>query len=729
MASSDNYMSRFSPESHFFTTPASMTQDESQAFGPVSEDQFRLTSKFSTPGSKAFAICKGVVLVQPQTGDNNKVNVILRPFTQPITGLNIKYFIYRGLDKDNFFDGDNVIIPGSSSSDFVKKINASFEAFHKRINPEKPVPIFLSKYIGFDPAKQEESLMLSNFFFKESEYVDSNGEFIEQEDMAFELPVIEMGASLGNFSSGECGIDIVLNYGDYTLPAPNDEFVFDLKYARANEAVIKLLPEMSDFQKKQKREHIFQFLDAAAYFGFHTDNGVVKIDNAGVKVSKKGLSIYNEVIHNFYTKNKLYLYIQSDRTRSYNFYDNYTIAESNGKSLKLGATEASVVESAYKNKKWPLIINDAVQVHSETRNKLFLQFVTDNNVNTMLYGQVAQIDNAQHNNFCNADDLKLPDSVDGIPSKLTKIIQLSTPAVSQPGGKSNVATFNILLYQGKGYRYVVGQAPDRWTEEMKDATIPSEWMDDVFDLINSSALLKSKDNESYSLISSQRIKLVNHYYNRTQLGIYAVQTVIVEDSIDTNLADTPMLKRVSYMTETVGVLEYSTSPLRTVIADTRSNASSSVAVAGQRTYALTDPFYFSNVAFTDQGQTINGIELKANNAVPAKKIIGITKGENEQLKELSGTSVDNPRIVFLKDAVEGDYYTSAEGIKYFKYKLGIVKENTEGKMILSAPVPEITVYSLDHNYFCSRKYSEYMIAEPAGVKGDIDNDEIKISIV
>lgn len=708
MASSDNYMSRFSPESHFFTTPASMTQDESQAFGPVSENEFRLTSKFTAPGSKAFAICKGVVLVQPQAGDSNKVNVILRPFTQPITGFNIKYFIYRGLDKGNFFDGDNVIVPGISSSDFVKKINVGFEAFHKRNSPEKPVPIFLSKYIGFDPIQQDESLMLANFFFKESEYVDSNGEFIEQEDAAFELPIIEMGASLGNFSSGECGIDIVLDYGDYILPAPNDEFVFDLKYARANEAVITLLPEMTDFQKKQSREHIFQFLDAAAYFGFHTDNGVVKIDNAGVKVSKKGLSIYNEVINNFYTKNKLYLYIQSDRTRSYNFYDNYTIAESNGKSLKLGVTEASVVESAYENKKWPLIVNDAVQAHSDSRNKLFLQLVTDNNVNTMLYGQVAQIDNAQHNNFCNADDLKLPDSVDGIPSKLTKIIALSNASVGSDGAKVNIASFNMLLYYGKTYSYKAGKIPVDGNV-MSGVLAQPNFFDGVFSLINALPLIATNSESGYSTLATQKIKLINHSYDKVDNVISAVQTIIVNDTI--NKGDQEHLARVTYLTASTDLLNVAVSLSKTVTNDTKSFTSAPLPVTGTKTYQLPEPFTYKLKTFTDDLKQIKGLVLNASDkSNPGKVILGLSKDENDIVRNLINVHNLSNASLFLYDFFEeGSQFVSSESVIYHKYKIGVVGEkNDETKVYM--PDVDIIIYSLDHKYHFSYSYSRYMIS-------------------
>lgn len=709
MASSDNYMSRFSPDSHFFTTPASMTQGESQAFGPVSENEFRLTSKFTASGSKAFAICKGVVLVQPQTGDSNKVNVILRPFTQPITGFNIKYFIYRGLQKSDFFLGDQVIVPTTSTSDFINKVNASFLSFNNRINPGVTPPTFMAKFLGYDPLKQTDNLLLSDFFFKESEYVESNGEFIEQEEMAFELPVIEMGASLGNFTSGECGIDIVLNYGDYKLPIPNDEFVFDLAYARTNEAKILLTEGMDDFQKKLKREHIFQFLDAAAYFGFHTDNGTVKVDNAGVKVAKKGLSIYNEVINNFYTKNKLYLYIQSYRTRSYNFYGNYSIAETEGKSLKKGITETALVESAYENKKWPLIIEDTPQAHSESRNKLFLQLVTDNNVNTMLYGQVAKIDNAQHNNFCNADNLRLPDSIDGVPSTLTKILSLSNPAAGSDGAKVNVASFNILLYQGKYYNYITKKVQGDG-DGLTDVFAQPNFFDDVFDLVTGVPLLEASDNMAYSVLSSQKLKLINHYYNKMQLGISVVQTNIIKDTIETGDETVPLLKRVTYITEAIDISNESTSDTETVTSDTKTTASISGLIALDKTFILPEPLYYSLAQFTDIKLTITGIYLKtANSTIPNKIILGITEIENNQITELIKTnSLINPRLFLLDLFEDRSQLVSTEGISYQKYKVGIVGEKNTGEVILSLTLPEIIIYSLDRQYHFSKEYSKNM---------------------
>ena len=550
--------------------------------------------------------------------------------------------------------------------------------------------------------------MIDSFFFKETELVEENGSSSEIDATAFELPLVEMGESLGNFSGAEAGIDIILNHGDYQLPLPNEEFVFDLAYARAKEAVINLPHELSDFQKKVKREQIFQFLDAAAFFGFHSDGGKVKIDHNGTKVSKTAGAIYDEVIFNFKTKNRLYLYIQSDRTRSYNFYGNYTISEGNANSIKIGNSLTGLTEGVYGIQGWPIIINEAVQGHQESCNKLFLQLVTDNHVNTMLYGQVAEIENAQHNNFCNAEDLRLPDSPEGIPSSFTKIIELSNPAVGPEGAKVNVASFNILIYQGKNYNYIAKKIQVE-LGKVADVLDQPNFFDDVFDLINCSPILKVKQDMGYSILSSQKLKLINHYYDNTHLGISAVQTNIVKDSIETGDSESPYSKRVTYISETVDISNSAGSNTETVSNDTRLTPAVAINVTSDLTYQLPAPLYYSLVQFTDITSTITGLQLKTTgDAIPNKIILGISEAENDQIIELISThNLINPRL-FLLDMFENASLVSAESLSYQKYKIGIVGEKNTAEVILSLIQPEIFIYSLDRRYHFSKEYSKYM---------------------
>ncbi|QPH40850.1 hypothetical protein [Pedobacter endophyticus] len=695
-----SFSSNFAPQSYFFTDPASITQSESEAFGPVNAERFNLTCAFSSSGAMAYSICKGVALLQPQAGNTDAVNLILRPFGQPITGLNIKYFVYRGLAKADFISGETVLADGDSASDFVKKINKSFRDFYASTAPDSDVPPFLARYIGFDPALQPDSLPLDQLFFKQSEYVESNGEFVEKEEEAFELPMIGAGSSLGHFITGECGIDIVLSYGDYSLPTPHDQFTFDLAYARDKKAVITLAEEDSDIQKRHKREQIFQFLDAAAYYGFHSDNGEVTLKKGDGNEKKKGEAIYTDIVSKFHTRNNLYLYIQSNRGRSYDYYGNYG-------DLKVGPTQESLDNKAYQNDGWPLMIDKAPQAHDEVANTLCLQLSTDNGQDTMLYGQVAEIASAK-NNFMDAAGLRQPTADDGTTSDYTSTITLSNPAVGEGGAKLNIANFNTLVYQGRANPYQTGTATDSNGQVTPTYGIPN-FFDDVFDQVTAEPLLKASEASDFGILSAQRLKLINHYYNKKQYGITAVQSLNINDAIDTDETGAT-LKRVTYVTEAVDVLNSAFSLSGTITADTKTRPSVSGAVGGSNTYQLPEPYYYSLQPFTDGTETIRGPILKVSDGtIPAKIVLGLTKAENDRLRDLISTDkVTNARLFLVDLFGDGNELISPENITYQKYRAGIVGEDGDGVLRLYTPEEDVMVYSLDRKYHFSKGYSEYM---------------------
>ncbi|MDN3548775.1 hypothetical protein [Mucilaginibacter aquaedulcis] len=713
-ASSSNFISLFAPQSHFFTDPAVVTQSAVQAFGPASPNIFHTTSSFNiTADALAFAICSGVVSVQPQTGNNNLVNLILRPFKQPIIGINIKYFIYRGLKKVDFFNGDKVIQPRAGTSDFVNRINTAFDSYYAA-NPKLIKPDFLAKFIGFDPVNQPDNSPISDLFFKQSEYVTNNGNSTETTQTSFELPMMPAGASLGRFAVGECGLDIVLNYGDYQLPASNDQFVFDLAYARDNDYSIDLTQITDAFQRKLTKEQIFQFLDVAAYFGFHcTDQGTVTVNNNGTKVKKTGQAIYTDVIQNFQTRNNLYLYIQSDRTRSYNFYENYGMSDTDDHSLLWGYTETSLSPSIYSSNGWPLIIDNAAQSHNETSNRIYLQLVTDNNVNTMLYGQIGRIENAQSNNFCGADSLKSTGGSTSVSQNLTRTIILTNPNTGSDGAKLNIASFNILIYQGVVYDYISAQVTDAQAVTTNTFAQPALF-DDIFDLINARPLFKTDQDAQYSSFTSQKLKLINHYYDNTQYGISAVQTSIVNDTIDTGDTTNPRMSRVTYITDSIDILNNVVANAGRITADTKSSPSVSASITGSKTYQLPNPFYFDIKTFTESSQNIVGIKLlSTERVVPSKVLLGITKNENDQLKNLIITAgLINSSLFLINLYEDGSALVSTENILYQKYYAGVVGETLAGELKLAITDNSIIIYSLDKTCYFSKGYSDFIKDTP-----------------
>jgi len=702
---SGNFVSKFVPQSYFFTDPAAITQTADQAFGPVSEDEYRVTAKFSLSAeSMAYAICTGIAFIQPQTGNADRVNLILRPFKQPIQGFDIKYFIYRGLKKSDFFDSNGAVLQqASNTSDFINQVNQDFADYYGFAFPADPISTFLARYIGFDPTNQNDSALIDDYFFKQAVVAEDGS---ETANLDFELPLIQAGATLANFAAGECGMDVVISWGDYKLPQPNDEFVFDLAYARAAEKMINVAAETDAFKKKQIREQIYQFLDPAAYFGFHAnEGGLVKLNNGNDESVKKGEQIYTDLLSNFHTKNNIYLYIQSDRTRSYNFYGNYNINDDDTNSLKLGVTEASLTERTYEELGWPLIIDASAQAHGETSNKLYLQLVTDNNANTILYGQIAVIDNAQSNNFCGPDDLRTSDDQSSI--SFSKTVILSNPAATSGNNKLNIATFCIIIYHGCTYNYVSGEEVDDTGATVNMLNTPN-FFDDVFGNITVSSVLKNNENSDYSELRFAKPDIINHFFNQVQHGVSAVEWALINDTIDTGLSDLPQLRRITYSTQNIDVLTDATSVTKALTNSTIAPSSQSKAINSDKTYSLPDPFYYDLLPFTDDGQVINGVQISSkDDTVPNKIVLGLTASENDSIKNLMTGDLQNPRL-FLIDLFEnGNDLISPEGVSYQKYKVAVIAEK-DGVLKMYAPTEDVLIYSTDRNYHFSAGYSKYM---------------------
>ncbi|WP_158728533.1 hypothetical protein, partial [Flavobacterium sp. I-STPA6A] len=592
------------------------------------------------------------------------------------------------------------------------KINEDFHAFHDSRkdaqNNPIPLPVFTAKYIGYDPEVLD-STLLSSFFFKESEFVAAGETFNEKDD--FELPMIDMGKSLGSFAEGECGIDVVLNYGDYKHNFDNSEFVFNLEYARKAEA--KIVISGTNINKKLLREQSTQFIDIAAFYGLFVPSQSVSITTSRTQTVKKGPEIYDVIISKFATKNNWYVYIQSDRTRSYDFYGNYKINPSGVNNLKTGLLEnpdtkvVPMTESKYGTFDWPVLVNTQQQANSVTTNNLYLQLTTDNNNNTALYGQIGKIANAQKDNFINADGLRMPPDAEGKYQSLTSQIQLTAPAAA---GK-NIATLSILLYQGKINAYEAKQVLDEAGNPIVQLG-QANFFDDVFSLIDAQPLLKLSGDTSFSKMTSEKLNLINHFYDKKQQGISIAQTLTVNDVIETGIEATPTVARVTYLTEASDVMNNAVSATGSTTPDTKTSASASGAVTKSKTYELPEPYYYNLKLFTDSTQTITGLELKTlDGTTPNKIILGLTKTENDNIKALITAGLKNPRLFLIDLFEDGNELLSPENITYQKYKVGIVAENTSGEKQLFNPETDVFVYSLDRKYHFSKGYSEYVREE------------------
>ncbi|TDQ77462.1 hypothetical protein [Sphingobacterium yanglingense] len=698
----------FQPKSFFFTDPNSITQDALRSFGPQSANVFNITASFQSSGAKAYAICKGTVLIQPQTGNSNLVNLILRPFSQPINGLPIRYFVYRGLRVQDFFNGNLVKDAGTNESDYINKAQQAFENYYTSI--EQPKPLFEAKYIGYDPANQSAELDIDSLFFKQAQY--QSGE--EELQQAFELPMVQAGHSLGYFAQGECGMDVILSYGDYKLENPIDEFAFNLEYARAPLATIDITNVSDEYKSKRIKEQVQQFIDVAAFYGFHAGNGTVSVYEGSAVAKKKEAAIYDAVVSKFYSKHRLYLYIQSDRGRSYDFYGNYYLSDASDNNIRIG--DSSENKTAYKfgSQGWPVQIIESNQSHNTTVNEIYINLVTDSNPNAMLYVQVGSLTNAVKNNFMDAAALSTPENPDHLwINDYTPDLILANPAVGAPMNKEFISNFNSIIYQGKTLEYGVKTI----TEDDAELTqiYNSDFFDDIFDLLTAKPLLKQSMSNDYMVLSSPHIKQIGFLEDTTQKVITAVQTLIVRDSIPNINNPETKVERVSYITEQSDILNYLMDiQSQPYTVDTINFSALSNSTTISSLYQLPDPYFYTITEIVDGTHTIKGISLHAkDNSKPLKIIVGITLEENSRIQDIiSINSLSNPRLFLTEYNQEINTFTDEKGIRYKKYKLSVSGENEENIPELHLPQAEIILYSLDDNYHFSSDYSLQMTEQP-----------------
>ena len=98
---------------HFLTEYQKVHQTEGDKYGPVSDSQYKVTSRLSlktgNTSAKVYAAFKGYVMLFDQIDSSSNietdlVNLILIPFSQNQTFLtpSIQYLVYRGLKRSDF---------------------------------------------------------------------------------------------------------------------------------------------------------------------------------------------------------------------------------------------------------------------------------------------------------------------------------------------------------------------------------------------------------------------------------------------------------------------------------------------------------------------------------------------------------------------------------------------------------------------------------------------------
>lgn len=684
------------PESFFFLEKGkSFSQSLAEKFG-ANGTVFRTTSKISFTGTgKVYTICQGQVFLQPCGTDATKVNAILKPFSQPIKGLAIKYIVYRGLNRSDFFQGD--LITSGTPTTFVDIIKKEFTGLYNMLGIA--VPQFTAQHIGFPVGNSQlEDDLIDDYFLKISKVEVTGGTATEQPKKAFELPMIPRGTHLGN-ANGSVGIDIVLNEGDYTVANDPNPFKLDLAFARKPDHVLDQAVGSNAFQKKLIRETATQFLDIAAFYGLHTQ-GKGKIHMSDNSVMQTVEEIASQ-ISGFKTADTTYLYIQGSRQRSYNFYGNQNL-EGSTNNIKIGSTTANLSLDQFEAG-WP--VKELVAQPS-----LVVQLTTDNNDTAAMYVKqgVLHADTRNEDYFIRGKNL-LQEEANGIDTNFTKPITFKLDKTST--GKT-VASFIQLIYEGKTVKITSETPGPNPGDPVVSTTYDLKDIDDIFGLINVTPKIQSKGDNELVYVIDQNLLLIDFENKAGGKDIATVTTKKVEDLIMKN--DTESLKRVTYETllnnirQNIGAFFES----RAAYQDNSNSGTISYNDKINNFYQLGKPYYLqAEKLIASDGALMTGVSLNVENlTLPSKKIVGITETENTKFKLLiSDKQLNNPKFYFKNILIEEtSYYESSEGRQYKKYLLGVIGESQLGQLLIAFPTDPIFVITLDNLVFTSEEYAKWM---------------------
>ncbi|MFN5443116.1 MAG: hypothetical protein ACK48V_02695 [Crocinitomicaceae bacterium] len=292
---------------HSFIDPNKLSiQNHTDTFGVDSSDpinKFNVTSRFQLDEiAKAYACQDGMMIVQ-QSEVDTLVNIIIKPIESlKVNFNNIKYFVYRGIEKKSLLiDKDKIALEDSTNNEFIARLWKDHKQYKIDFKlPKLPDPS--PKVFGYTDS-------LANNLNIEKIYDNS------QEEVR---PLfVKQGEWFGDFTTThKIGFEIVTSI---------ERINIDLAYLKKEYHQIDAT-DLVGLELRAKKEEILSFIDPAAFFGLHYDVGVNISTNSGVQkttITRKKKELFDLLIEKFATKNRVYLDIRSEFGYSYNFYQNY----------------------------------------------------------------------------------------------------------------------------------------------------------------------------------------------------------------------------------------------------------------------------------------------------------------------------------------------------------------------------------------------------------------------
>jgi hypothetical protein len=690
----------FEPKSYFFTESTIAAQSSAEgAYGPdfvETNTKFNITTQFELANKKAYAVTSGQVLIVPQSGDENesKVNVFIKPLKNVDVGVQIKYYVYRGLKKELFINSSNNILPKSrANTPFMAKVWTDLITFNKLT--EQPTLEIPASLFGYTTTETDTNSLDAKFF---NTYDITSTD----ENKAYNLPIIEAGQYFGEFLDNKGGFEIVLNEGFYYQEKSDTGFQFDLRYAKAEKAVLDLaeITNNPNISEKIYRENVQKFLDPAAFYGAHItekEKGEIKVVDNNAKYNTKA-DIYNNIVSKFSNKNKCYIYLQGNTGRSFNFDE--TLGTD---PLKIGVSE-TLIASPYKTNEWPIIINEFEQTHTEEENNkrkglndLSFQFKFKTiNKNVTLYNTHGVCENEKiEGNFL--INTALYDEANIATQEYTNKVNYSLINNYNLNGSSLltkcIATFIYINYDEKEVEY------------FNDFFGPI----DIKPVIRvhypiSSSLIQKVDNKNLKL------KFKDGYASIYTQGVVTIgnYTVIPPSLPDDNRTRLYVLKK-SDTTENENrtFTQYSSADSGYGFATNKDEYGAYI--YGDKSYEIW------------KGKIIDGTDV-----IDTLQLINFEQDTNPtNFMQLGLTEVDFNKLIYNSEEIENSNHIPADATNLFfhlddsgitqnsifkKYKLGIKYQmsNLIGyiETITYPTISDIYVYTIDGYYFFTKKFSE-----------------------
>jgi hypothetical protein len=649
---------------HFFVDHTQLTSQvsSSDSFGPSSADptnKYDVSANFQLASdAKAFACQSGHIIVTDFFDvvagalDPDLVNVILKPTDGlRVTFPTVKYYIYRGIKRDSFFNAGNFNAEGPSNTDTVRKM---WEDWHANA-ASSPPPIAPSD-LGFDTS-------LPGTVHIEEVFGNS---LVTLSGSPLRARQVREGEWIGTFGfSKKICFEVIVEAELLNL---------NLEYARKSKVQIDIsamtaIPNPTAAQihaLRCEKEKILAYVDPAALFGMHFSVGVLGF---GLATAPRRDTLATTFLSHFSTATRVYIDIRSDKGYSYNFYGNYGGGGASPNLIKIKPGAATFVDDVYLNQGWPLF-SQSGWTGPGARINLGLRLRIDDNTKPLLFVEDTGHLSAGSKNFL--DQTRL---LDGAVVDWSKAFNLKLDGSGPAGAKVCVATHVRLQYLKQKAGAVVNPRLLQFNHHL----------DTVFGgidlpIVGSAGTFRELRNEKVGLAEGP------DFAHLPDTGMYFDPDVVLL------YGSSKVAHRAN--AESYPATDFATSTLDNVV----------------RSPVFPSDIVFSRWSIVEGGTTIRLIDLSVykkgtkNTSIDGIFFLGLKRDELTRLQATAGFGPVHQRFLVFEEADQLD----DNAFPYKKYEVKVQGLDAAGQRTLVAPNPAVHVFGAGANMFCSSDFTGFV---------------------